>query len=80
MKDPMTQDVAGAAIKGTPPIIATVMVRNGIDWYGLVSFTTIIYTVVLTLVTIVRNWEAIIQWSLGRVSTLKKCWGWLRGR
>ena len=80
MKDPMTQDVALAAIKGTPAIIATVMVRHGIDWYGLVSATTVIYTVVMTVVTIIRNWKAIIQWSMDRLSTLRACWSWLRGR
>ena len=80
MKDPMTQDVAWAAVKSVPAIAGAVVVRDSIDWSALVSHVTMIYTFLLAFDLMVRHWGWWIAWLKERAATLRRFWNWLRGR
>ena len=80
MKDPMTQDVARAAVKSVPAITGAVFVRHNIDWSFWVSIVTMIYTFLLALNLMVRHWGLWGAWLKERAATLRRLWNWLRGR
>ena len=73
MKNPIVEDITIAAIKSAPPITATIAIRHGIDWYGLVSIATVVYTVVLTATTIIRHWNMWMHF-FSRVKKICKQW------
>ena len=80
MKDPMTQDVAWAAVKSMPAITGAVVVRHSIDWSFWVSTITMIYTFLLALDLTARHWGLWGAWIKARISDLRRLWSWIRGR
>ena len=80
MKDPMTQDVARAAMKSAPAITGAVVVRHSIDWSVLVSCVTMTYTAILAFDVTARHWGLWRAWLKERAATLRRLWNWLRGR
>lgn len=81
MKEQITQDIAGAAAKATPPAVVTVATYSqGLTLSEWAMIATIAYTCILSATTIVRHWGEWTSWIAARASDIRRFRAWMRTR
>lgn len=79
MREQISADLAVGAAKSAPPVLASAAaVAQGWQLADYAVMATLIYTGVLTLTTVVKNWGMWMEWWKGRVSDFRRFIAWAR--
>ena len=58
--------------------VATLTEKHGFEWHGLISATTVIYTLVLTATSVMHNWKEWATWIHQRQYDFHRLWNRLK--
>lgn len=77
----ITQDLAAGVAKTAPPVAVTVATyTEGLTLSHWAAIATIVYTIVLTLTTIMKNWGDWMGWWTGRIAAGRRLYAMVRRR
>lgn len=79
MREQISADLAVGAAKSAPPVLASAAaVAQGWQLADYAVMATLIYTGVLTLTTVVKNWGMWMEWWGARLADLRRLVAWWR--
>ena len=81
MKDQISNDLLAGGFKVAPAIIGSaVSAAKGWTLADVAVLLTILYTLILTTTTVVKNWGLWMDWWAARAADMRRIWRWARSR
>jgi hypothetical protein len=79
VREQISADLAVGAAKSAPPVLASAAaVAQGWQLADYAVMATLIYTGVLTLTTVVKNWGMWMEWWKARAGDLRRFIAWAK--
>lgn len=79
VREQISADLAVGAAKSAPPVLASAAaVAQGWQLADYAVMATLIYTGVLTLTTVVKNWGMWMEWWGARLADVRRFIAWAR--
>ena len=81
MKDQITADLVAGGAKAAPAVVGSaVSAAQGWALADVAVLLTILYTLILTTTTVVKNWGLWMDWWAARAADMRRIWRWARSR